>query len=215
MIPVVPAAEPATFHEKVREPGLRFLAKRPQPAKIEWKRHAYWTRCNDDLMRSYHCMCAYSCHRIERVTGCPSVDHFVPKTESPGDAYEWLNYRLAASRFNRLKGTKRVLDPFTIRPGTFALHFPSLQVVPGPACREDPELASLVRESCRILELNHEATCIANRQEYVWQFCAEQMAFQMLQEYAPFLAGEMENAGVAELQAMRATMRWPFERGER
>lgn len=215
MIPVEPAAEPSTFHEEVREPGLLFLAKKCQPSRKEWARHAYWTRCLGDLMRSYHFICAYSCHRIERVTGYSSVDHFVPKTESPRDAYEWLNYRLAATRLNTRKWRWKVLDPFKIRPGTFALHFPSLQVVPGPACQEDPELESLVRDSCRILGLNDEATCIANRQEYIWLFCAEQWSFQALQEYAPFLAREMENAGLADLQAMRATVRWPFERGER
>lgn len=165
-------------------------------------------------MRSYQCICAYSCHRIERVTGCPCVDHFVPKSESAQDAYEWLNYRLAAARLNTRKGRRKVLDPFTIRPGTFAIDFPSLQVVPGPACQEDPELARQVRESCQILGLNDEATCIANRQEYIWQYCAEQMTFLMLREYAPFLACEMENAGLADLQEMRAKMHWPFERGE-
>ena len=215
MIPVAPAAEPATFHEKVREPGRRFLAKKPQPSTKEWARNACWTCCISDLMRSYHCICAYSCHRIAPDTGAPSVDHFVPKSESPQDAYEWLNYRLAAARLNTRKGRRKVLDPFTIQPGTFAIHFPSLQVIPGPACQDEPELANQVRESCRILGLNDETTCIANRQEYVWMYCAEQMKFQMLQEHAPFLAGEMENAGLADLQAMRAKMRWPFERGER
>jgi hypothetical protein len=211
MIPVKPAPEPKTFQRSVREPGLRFLAKHPQPSDREWRKHAYWQLALGDMRRLYHCICAYSAHYIAPDTGVSSVDHFISKSNSPRDAYEWSNYRLAASRLNARKARRRVLDPFTILPGTFAIHFPSLQVVPGPLCDLNESLRTLVLQSCAILGLNDEATCITNRQQYVGHYCSGNFTFQLLRRHAPFLAFEIERAGLGDLERIRSMMSWPFE----
>ena len=106
MIKVVPAPESATFDSKVRQPGLRALARK---GKIR----PYWTRALDDLMAAYHEICAYSCFRIHPITGARSADHFAPKPKDRDNIYEWSNYRLVCSRLNSSKRDfGDVLDPF-------------------------------------------------------------------------------------------------------
>jgi len=211
MIPVSPAAEPENFNERVRVRGNRFLRTNPNPSKEEWGKHSYWQDVLIDLWLRYHKVCAYSCHFIAADTGVRSVDHFVSKHDDPVRAYEWSNYRLAASRLNARKGRKKILDPFEILPGTFGIHFPSLQVVPGPLCKADANLRSRVVQTCDILGLNDETTCVTNRQNYVETYCSGHCSFMYLRREAPFLAYELTAQGLVELEAIRSIMTWPFK----
>jgi hypothetical protein len=211
MIPVSVAAEPQNFNERVRVRGNRFLRTNPSPSKEEWASHSYWQDVLRDLWLSYGKVCAYSCHYIAADTGARSVDHFVSKHEEPALAYEWSNYRLAASRLNARKGRKKILDPFRIYPGTFSIQFPSLQVVPGPLCKEDAVLKSWVVQTCDILGLNDETTCVTNRQNYVETYCSGHCSFMYLRREAPFLAHELTAQGLVELEAIRSIMTWPFK----
>ena len=124
MIPVTPAPEPAAFDGKVRQPGLRAIAElageQPTPPRIAGQPYApiaasrdaipagkfppYWREMLDDLMDSYHRICAYLCLYIPRGTGAPSVDHVVAKSKRWDRVYEWSNYRLASSLMNARKG---------------------------------------------------------------------------------------------------------------
>ena len=98
MIPVQPATEPDSFDANVRQPGLRAIAElagelssrttgRPfeQVAAERDEIPAdnfptYWRAALDDLLESYHRVCAYLCLYIPRGTGAPSVDHMVAKS---------------------------------------------------------------------------------------------------------------------------------------
>ena len=116
MIPVTPAPEPAAFDGKVRQSGLRAIAElageQPTPPRTAGRPYPrvaasrdeipadkfppYWREMLDDLMRSYHRICAYLCLYIPRGTGAPSVDHAVAKSRRWDQIYEWSNYRWRA-----------------------------------------------------------------------------------------------------------------------
>ncbi|MFN9170266.1 MAG: hypothetical protein ACK58B_06885 [Dolichospermum sp.] len=133
MIPVKPQPEPDDFDEKVRQPGLVFLSKVPNPKTEDWKKHDYWVKSLPDLYTSYNKICAYSAQWIPRPEGSPSVDHFLPKSPKPELAYEWHNFRLACLSLNQRKGTQLdVIDPFELPVNSFILDFPSLIIKPNP-----------------------------------------------------------------------------------
>ena len=124
MIPVTPAPEPPAFDRKVRQPGLRAIAElagaQPDPPRTTGRPYPpvaasrdeipagkfppYWREMLDDLMESYHRICAHLCLYIPRGTGAPSVDHAVAKSQRWDQVYEWSNYRLACSLMNARKG---------------------------------------------------------------------------------------------------------------
>jgi hypothetical protein len=188
VIPVTPAAEPATFDAKVRQPGLRFLARGLPPGT--WTSATYWRKALPDLRIAYSAICCYSAEWVPSVTGTSSVDHFVPRSSRPDLAYEWSNFRHAAARLNARKGdAEGILDPFGIGVDWFSLDFPSLQVKPGldlPSERRDDFYRTVA-----ILHLNDE-TSIASRMRWVKGFCEALFVFAYLKESAPFIAREIE-----------------------
>lgn len=206
MIPITPKPKPPSFDRLVARPGKQFLAKTPHPTQQQWREHAYWVKVLDDLAEAYERICAYSCQRIERTTGSRNVDHFKPKDDYPEEAYVWDNYRLVCSRLNSRKGKKKILDPFTLAAGTFALQFPSLQVVPGPLCNGNPELEQQAEDTCTTLKLNEETTCIKSRHELVMAYCDSEINFPYLTSQNPFLAQEMERQGLQALKEIQRVM---------
>ena len=59
MIPIAKAAEPPGFDANVRQPGLVFLARVPNPNNNQWNSHSYWSEALWDLHVSYNDVCAY------------------------------------------------------------------------------------------------------------------------------------------------------------
>ena len=187
--------EPPQFEEDVRVPGRAFLEQVPNPSTKQWGSRPYWQRVLGELYEDYGGICAYTCHRIEPITGADTVDHFVPKSIEPALAYEWTNYRLVCARMNGRKGTKRdVLDPFALREFTFALHFPSLQVRPSGEC--SAELAVEAATTIMRLKLN-DALCVKARWTYIKNYCKTWISFEFLEEYAPFIHREILRQGLA------------------
>jgi uncharacterized protein (TIGR02646 family) len=137
MIPVTPQPEPANFDAKVRQPGKRWVARQgldpsqPVPSGTELK--PYWTECLPQLAELYGHVCAYVCLYIPKITGSPSVEHFVPKSRQLSLAYEWSNYRLVCAKMNsRKRDYSDVLDPFTLQAGTFVLNLQDGSISPSP-----------------------------------------------------------------------------------
>lgn len=135
MIPVSPKPEPPHFDRCVRKRGKEWLKKhsvvlsKPPPAALALP--PYWRDCLEDLHRSYDGICAYLCIFIERATGAASTDHFIAKSRHAGKSYEWSNFRLACSKMNaRKRDFDTVLDPFTLKPGTFHLELVSGHIYP-------------------------------------------------------------------------------------
>ena len=209
MIPITPAPEPPAFDRKVRQPGLRAIAElvgeQPDPPRTAGQPHSpvaasrdeipagkfppYWHEMLDDLMESYHQICAYLCLHISRVTGASSVDHAIAKSRRWDLVYEWSNYRLACSQMNARKGAAAdVLDPFDIKEDWFALELVGFQVVPGDGLADD--VTGAVANTIERLRLNDPACCEA-RAEYAEYYWSGDMVFDYLMRHAPFVAREL------------------------
>ena len=216
MIPVTPAPEPAAFDKKVRQPGLRAIAElageQPDPPRTTGRPYSpvaasrgeipaakfppYWREMLDDLMESYHRICAYLCLYIPRGTGAPSVDHAVAKSRRWDLVYEWSNYRLACSQMNARKGAATdVLDPFEIGEGWFALELVGFQVVPGSGLPDD--VAKAVKDTIKRLRLNDHEYCEI-RAEHAEEYWCGPNSFQDLMQQAPFVARELRRQNQLE-----------------
>ena len=172
---VIPAPEPGTFNETVRQPGLLALdelADRHYAGSKEavppGKFPPYWRRSLNDLLEGYRPICSYLCLYIPRGTGARSVDHFVAKSLGWDQAYEWHNYRLACSLMNARKGNAvSVLDPFEVEDGWFVLELVAFQVVPAEGLAD--QIAGSVEDTVKRLRLNDDECCRA-REEYAEEY---------------------------------------------
>jgi hypothetical protein len=89
-----------------------------------------------------------------------------------------------------------VLDPFTIQPGWFILHFPSLYVKADPSL--DLHIQQKVISTIDRLKLNDEDSCVQSRESWLIPFCRGQYPFTFLQEKAPFIAYELERQDLVD-----------------
>ncbi len=221
MIYVEPQPEPPDFDERVRQPGLSELEvmiggrgwiSRSGPRRQQLvirgvpvtriedippnELPRYWTRVLPDLCECYGRICAYACVYIERVTGAPTVDHWIPKSSDPRQAYEWDNFRLACSLFNSRKGVKaELVDPFKTCEGWFALDFVAFEVVPGVAST-DPRFTAIEHTiSPDGLDLNS-YECRTLREEYVEGYRSGEISWSYLEQRAPFVARELRRQGL-------------------
>ena len=127
-------------------------------------------------------------------TGEASVDHFVPKSAQPQLAYEWSNLRLAARRYNQLKGDYQdVLDPFQIAGDWFVLNIPSLQL----SANDNLSDAEAGEVWCTIsrLRLNDERA-LRSRARWLREYCNRHISFEFLQRHAPFITHELRRQGL-------------------
>ena len=128
-IPTFP--EPSDFDERVRKPGQAFLSSLDgTPLSHDFRGHSYWSRAHNQLHRLYAGICAYSSAwtplplPVNADNGHSSVDHFMPKTESPNVAYEWSNFRLARAYVNQAKGNSTdISDPTSVCDEWFQINF--------------------------------------------------------------------------------------------
>jgi len=137
VIPVQARPEPADFDTKVRARGMRSLRVKgidptlPLPAGKTLS--PFWRDCLDDLYREYDQTCAYLAVHMERATGGVTADHFVAKSQLPGQAYEWSNFRLASAIVNARKcDFSDVLDPFALPPDWFRLELVTGRIYANP-----------------------------------------------------------------------------------
>ncbi|MBD2279723.1 hypothetical protein [Aphanizomenon flos-aquae] len=205
MIPIKPQPEPDDFDEKVRQPGLAFLSKVPNPKTEDWKNYDYWRRSLPDLYTSYNKICAYSAQWIPRPEGSPTVDHFLPKSPKPELAYEWHSFRLACLSLNQRKGTQLdVIDPFELPVNSFILDFPSLIIKPNPELLYP--LKGRVISTINRLELNDYDKCIDGRLEWLKTYYEHNSSFDYLKRKAPFIAYELERQGLVEVDKIAKIM---------
>ena len=196
MIRVVPAPEPDTFDARVRQPGLRKLEELAEEhhggskeAIPREKFPDYWRRSLDDLMASYHRICAYLCLYISGGPGARSVDHMIAKSAAWDQAYEWTNYRLACSLMNSRKGAAAtVLDPFDVEDGWFVLELVEFQVLPGDGL--DAAVVEDVQGTIDRLRLNDDE-CRGAREEFAEDYWSGHVSLDYLGRHAPFVAREL------------------------
>jgi len=184
VIRVEPRAEPPSFDERVRRPGLRALAEIKSKDLLP-----SWRGCLDDLHAAYEGICAYSCLYIPRVVGSKTTDHFSAKASADLNlAYEWSNYRLACGLMNSRKGTKVVIDPFTIDGNWFQLDLSTLAITSNPklAARSRARVQHTIEE----LRLDDDE-CRQARADWYQPYVDGEITFSFLQRKCPFLAAEM------------------------
>lgn len=197
MIPVAPASEPADFDGRVRGPGAAFLRTNPQPSSVEWQTHDYWRRSLPDLLLGYHLICAYSGSWTKANTGAAdiergcSVDHFVPKSLSPSQAYEWSNYRLARVRLNINKGNYTdVIDPFELSDRWFILDFRTFLI--RPLVELSSANRSRVQRTINRLGLNEDEDYVKERIGVIRGYCLGSLSMLEIHRYWPFIGQEMD-----------------------
>ena len=194
MIPVANAAEPPNFDANVRQPGLLFLARVPNPNGNQWNSHSYWGEALGDLHAGYNDVCAYCGSFTLRAAGSvpdsSSVDHYVPKSVDPPNAYEWDNYRLCRARLNQRKDNHQdVLDPFTVLQGWFQLDFRTFLIRSSPAL--EPNDQQRVTATIARLQLNADSDYVDERLRVVRAYCLQMATFEDLRRRYPFIASEM------------------------
>lgn len=194
MIPVKPQPQPLHFNDRVKIPGTKFLRRVPKPNTKQWEGKEYWQRVLPDMRQAYNSICAYSAHWIPHSTGNHSVDHFRPKSQDPNLAYQWSNFRYVATRFNSRKGTRAILDPFTLLPHWFIIDFKSLLVKPNPNLSAEQKEA--VRHTIKNLKLNKDEALVDERWSWFKDFLENQISWAHLKKRAPFIASELERQGL-------------------
>lgn len=152
--------EPATFDQKVRQPGLRWLTRKgvdtSQPLPDKFEIPNYWTKCRNELRGAFGRQCCYSGFYLRKSDVVP-VEHALSKKLRPDLAYEWSNYRYASSRINSRKGIKIVLDPAGFPMGTdvFHMEFVDGSIFPNPALNRIAQpLYQMAAETIRELGLD-------------------------------------------------------------
>lgn len=188
MIHVDPQPEPKEFNDTVRRPGKEFLKVCPHPMGNDWKKNRYWNRCSDELYTAYGGICAYTGQWFSKSVSTVSVDHFLPKSRYPEQAYEWENYRLTYQMMNSFKGDKITLDPFKLENGDIVLDIPSCLVKPRADASEDFKKAAWY--TVNTLRLNHEIQ-VSHRFEVVSNYAAGYITKRFLEQKYPFIAMEM------------------------
>lgn len=190
MIPLKLQSEPSSFDENVRKKGNLFLAKTPNPSVNQWKNKEYWQVALADMRKSYGCICAYSANWIPHSTGNHSIDHFIPKSKRPDLAYEWGNFRYVSARFNSRKGSREIVDPFTLKNNAFTLNFKSFFIFPntGFSIEEQAKLG----ETIEWLRLNLDDDLVEERKTWFYAFLEGHISFEHLKKHAPFIAYEAE-----------------------
>lgn len=191
--------EPEDFYEKVKKDGEAFLARNPKPeTSAQWKNKEYWRQAIPDLKQAYRNVCSYCCLYIHRVTGGPSVDHYISRYKSPKHAYEWSNFRLACALMNSRKGVSEdVIDPFLLKEDWFTIDFTTFMMMPSDNLNDDEK--KQVMDTINRLQLNEDDACVEARKEYVDQYISGDTKgnFAFLEKEAPFIAYEMKRQGLA------------------
>ncbi len=195
MMPIEKFDEPTDFDRLVRQRGLEFLSRNPNPTTSEWSKKAYWQKILPEMRILYGKVCNYCSTYIKHSTGAHSVDHFIDKASTPASAYEWSNYRYVSSRFNSRKGVRKIIDPIGLAPETFQLNLTNFFVETNPDL-EDKEAIQLAKDTIEILAFNSDNVLVDERAEFYFDYISGEISFSHLQKQAPFIAYEINRQGL-------------------
>ena len=192
MIHVQQMEEYAEFDAQVRQRGVQFLTRCPNPTSSEFKKHNYWNRATRELHAAYRNLCAYTTREL--VTS-GSIDHFMPKSKYPKLAFEWNNYRLVRQVINNRKGdSEDVIDPFTVRDGWFTLDMPSCLIKPARDVTRDIRRA--IRVTINTLRLNCDEKLVDERHRLLISLADGHITLEYLDGHYPFLSSEVRRQQV-------------------
>ncbi|MBN8230528.1 hypothetical protein JYK02_23730 [Corallococcus macrosporus] len=117
------------------------------------------------------------------------MDHFISINEDRTLAYEWTNLRYAVGWLNSRKQdlpSTRLLDPFEIEDGWFALQLPSLQLQVTARCPH--ALRDRAAETLHLLGLDHHENVLRYRRAWLEQYEKRQVSLDYLEDKAPLVA---------------------------
>ena len=193
MIRVDPKEEYPEFDTEVRKPGAAFLAICPRPTSKEFSKKNFWNRAAPELHASYSGICAYtSMYLPEQWT----VDHYLPKTEYPEQAYEWKNFRLASGKVNTTKGIQPdIIDPFEVENDWFFMDIPSCLLKPNPALERPVRVR--ISQTINSLRLNQDDNYVQERCSILIDLAREDISLSFLRRRYPFLAKEVTRQDIS------------------
>lgn len=186
MIPVKLKPEPESFDQNVRQKGNEWLKHHPDPSPTQLP--PYWQAVSRDLWESYSGICAYLAIYFDFATGASTTDHFLPKSQSPTEAYEWRNYRLACLAANRKKAAQEVLDPFEIEEDSFRIDFLDGSIYPNREKKKDYQ--KLCEDTINKLDLNSHLNR-EKRQNDFTEYCKGHVSKDYLRRHSPFVYSEI------------------------
>jgi len=193
LIPVAPQPEPLNFDRDVRRPGQQYLTVVQHPTSVQFNRHGYWKNVLPELRKAYNNICAYCACWIPFDAG--TLDHYLPKSKHPAQAYEWSNYRLAQAKMNYNKDdSTEVLDPFHIDHGWFVLDLSTMYVRADAAL--SPKIRDAVSQTIDILKLNSKT--LVDLRYSVLKDYSDGVPLAFLERRYPFVASELKRQGVVE-----------------
>lgn len=187
MMRFAPIPKPPTFAERVEKPGEAWLREHPEAHRPR----DYWSPFKAILAEGFRDLCAYSC--LYEPVG--SVDHFVSFNEDPSRAYDWFNYRYAASWINASKQNcpvNQLLDPFEIGDSWFEILLPSLQLVVSD--QVDPLFRDRAEFVLTRLHLRDDERVIRQRRSWYALYQEGKLTLDGLRERAPLIAAAVEKA---------------------
>lgn len=197
MIPVVCRKAPKGFNRRVWQPGRAHLASINHPfigpLRLGAQLKPFWRLVLGVLRRRHGGICAYTALHVPQVTGAHTVDHFVPKSVDVGSAYRWRNFRFACNWVNLRKGVAQdVLDPFTLRPGTFTLSLGDGSMAAASTLCEVDRLRA--QQTIARLQLNH--SLLRRRRLEDWRVYIKYRCEEVLVRTSPFVWHEARRQGL-------------------
>lgn len=122
------------------------------------------------------------------------VDHYRCQKHHRHLTYEWSNYRLCSGSINSRKGSKDVLDPYTVCDEWFELHHPSLQLILTEAVPErERERAS---RTIIALGLRDGEKILKQRRQWLNLYQSDELSFEGLAKMAPLIAAMVKREGL-------------------
>ncbi len=182
MIHFDPVREPGAFNERARIPGTLWMATHPgarRPVDL-------WSPFKPELAEGFFQLCAYSA--MYEPVG--TVDHFISVSEDPSKAYEWSNYRYAASWINSSKASVphgRLLDPFEVEDGWFEILLPSLQLVVNASAVPE-QLIERAQFALLRLHLRDDERVLRQRRQWYELYLSGDLTLSGLSKKAPLIA---------------------------
>jgi len=193
MIHVTLPPPPGNYVADVQRPGEAFIRATPNPTPIQWNAHRYWQLIHDDLYIGLRGICSYCASwspRSSRGDDHTSIDHYVPKSRVPRQAYSWVNFRLCRERLNHRKDMHfDVLDPCVVPDGIFVIDFLTFRLdarerLPGPVARQ-------VKATIDRLQLNTDREYVNERIRIIRAYSLDEITAGYVQERYPFIGQQM------------------------
>jgi hypothetical protein len=180
--------EPASFDERCRKRGRRWLENHPGH---EGRPPDYWSEFETDLREAFEGRCGYCAMWLPK----GEVDHFISistlrSQQSHHLTYEWSNFRYSEGTLNQRKATSLVLDPYEVDADWFQVLLPSLQLVLTDKVPDG--IRALAEFTLEKLGLRDQEFVVRCRREWFREYQEGRLTLDGLWRFAPLVARAVE-----------------------